>query len=152
MNRNSFLRTWWRMLPALLWMGMIFFMSHQKGGQSGAFSRLVLEFLAGWGLDLRVWFGDHAFWVIRKMAHFTEYFILFFLMDFGLSGWKPWNKRKWWSLLGTVLYAASDEFHQLFIPGRVGDWQDVGIDSLGAGFGFVLKSLWQRLRRTRPNS
>ena len=57
-----------RSLPALAWMGMIFYMSSQPGGESGAFSRLVLEWFAGIGLDLRALFGEHAFWVIRKTA------------------------------------------------------------------------------------
>ena len=37
-------------------------------------------------------------------------------------------------------YAASDEFHQLFVPGRGGSIRDVAIDAIGIfGFYLVLK-------------
>ena len=40
---------------------------------------------------------------------------------------------------GGILYAITDEVHQLYIPGRSGKWQDVCIDSIGVLLGiFVL--------------
>lgn len=147
MRLNS--RNWWRLVPALLWMGLIFFMSHQRGGESGALSRVILEYLASWGLDLRAWFGDNAFLVIRKMAHFTEYFILFFFIDLALSIWYNWKQRRWLALGITALYAASDEFHQLFIAGRIGNIGDVFIDSLGALAALGSKELWRWVFRKK---
>lgn len=135
---------WW--LPALLWMGLIFFMSHQQGGGSGRLSRMILEWFASFGLDLRVLFGENAFWVIRKMAHFTEYFILFLLVNLALRQYWEWKKRRWRVLLVCFLYAASDEFHQLFIPGRVGDVLDVTIDTLGASTAMLLLG-WRHRRQ-----
>lgn len=41
----------------------------------------------------------------------------------------------------SALYAASDEFHQLFVPGRAGLLSDVGIDSCGAAVGAALAAL-----------
>jgi len=41
-----------------------------------------------------------------------------------------------WAL--TTLYAASDEFHQLFVPGRSGEIRDVCIDSVGAIAGVLI--------------
>jgi VanZ family protein len=32
----------------------------------------------------------------------------------------------------SVLYAASDEYHQTFVPGRNGTPVDVGVDAVGA--------------------
>ena len=46
--------------------------------------------------------------------------------------------RKWrliWLL--AILYAASDEFHQSFVPGRGPSVIDVGIDAIGAGLGLM---------------
>ncbi|MEM0996543.1 MAG: VanZ family protein [Bacteroidota bacterium] len=138
--------TRWRFwLPALFWMALIFLMSHQPGGDSGNLSRLILEYLASWGIDLRAWFGDHAFWVIRKMAHFTEYFILYLLVAIG---WGNFARNKWYILGFCMLYAASDEFHQLFIPGRVGDIGDVMIDSTGAFFGLIIIALVRRWKKS----
>lgn len=37
-----------------------------------------------------------------------------------------------WGLVFTVLYAATDEYHQAFVPGRVGAWTDVALDGAGA--------------------
>nr|WP_051527067.1 VanZ family protein [[Eubacterium] cellulosolvens] len=49
-------------------------------------------------------------------------------------------------LLG-ALYAASDEFHQLFVPGRSGQFTDVLIDSGGVIAGILLALLFRRLTR-----
>jgi VanZ family protein len=128
---NPRLQTALRWLPAVLWMAMIFFFSHQPGGESGAFSKWVLDQLASIGLDLRAWFGEHAFVVVRKAAHAFEYFVLCGLLLLALRR-TPWPRRGWWALALACAYACSDEFHQRFIPLRVGDIQDVLIDSLGA--------------------
>ncbi len=84
--------------------------------------------------------------VIRKCAHLTEYAVLALLV------WRAWRKPLWhdtrpwlWSEAGvalwaTVLYAATDEFHQTFIPSREGCVRDVLIDSTGAVVGLI--ALW----------
>ncbi len=139
-------------LPAIVWMGMIFSLSNQPGGGSGALSRLIMSYLAKFGIDFQAWFGEHAVWVLRKCAHFTEYMILFFLLMLAFS--VRWERKtaRWWALLGTFLYAASDEFHQLFIPGRVGDVFDVMIDTSGGLFGLVLISLWWWMRSSKKET
>jgi VanZ family protein len=133
-----------RWIPALLFMVMIFMFSHQPGGESGTLSRIILDFLGSMGLDFRAWFGSNAIWVVRKTAHFTEYFMLFWLV---LLAFGDFSRNRWRILLVCVLYAASDEIHQLFIPGRVGNVGDVGIDSAGALFGFLIRSLIGKLRK-----
>jgi VanZ family protein len=71
--------------------------------------------------------------ILRKCAHMTEYAILAVLIAratgssavaFGL----------------TVVYAASDEWHQTFVRGRHGSPIDVGIDAVGALIGLWLLS------------
>ena len=37
-----------------------------------------------------------------------------------------------------ILYACSDEFHQLMIEGRSGQWTDVAVDGSGALLGILL--------------
>lgn len=71
--------------------------------------------------------------VVRKGAHVTEYIVLCtsFLTAFWVSG----IHGKWRNIgafLLTFGYACSDEFHQLFVPGRAGQFKDVLIDSSGA--------------------
>lgn len=72
-------------------------------------------------------------WVIRKIAHMTIYAILAFCA--ACSQIKPSFKKV---LLFCACYACTDEFHQLFIPGRSGEIRDVCIDCLGACIGFLL--------------
>lgn len=72
-------------------------------------------------------------WVIRKTAHMTLYAILAFCA--ACSQIKPSFKKV---LLFCASYACTDEFHQLFIPGRSGEIRDVCIDCLGACIGFLL--------------
>ena len=46
-------------------------------------------------------------------------------------------KAGWAWVVGT-LYAASDEIHQLFVPGRSGQLRDVLLDSAGVAAGILL--------------
>ena len=89
---------------------------------------------------------DSVVFMIRKCAHLTEYAVLALLV------WRARRKpfrgdtRPWlWSqaaeaLWVTVFYAATDEFHQTFVPSREGCVRDVMIDSTGAVVGLFL--LW----------
>ncbi len=146
------LQALFRWLPASIWMTMIFLFSNQPGGGSGALSRLVMSYLARVGIDFQAWFGENAVWVLRKCAHFTEYMILFFLLFVALETHLVARKARWWALLGVFLYASSDEFHQLFIPGRVGDVVDVMIDTSGGCMGLLLLTVFMAVGgRKRPH-
>ncbi|MFT9487184.1 MAG: VanZ family protein [Tepidibacillus sp.] len=85
---------------------------------------------------------------IRKGAHLTEYFILGFLIyrAFWSTGY---SKRKLlvFALLLSILYAASDEFHQMFTSNRTPHVEDVVLDSIGAFLGIELASLFYRQDR-----
>ena len=52
---------------------------------------------------------------------------------------RPWRRPWAWAL--TVLYAASDEFHQGFVAGRHPSAVDVGIDATGALIALVAVGL-----------
>ena len=85
-------------------------------------------------------FIDKTDHLVRKTAHGLEYALLgILLMNAGL-GMK--NRKKAWVAAGSFciasLYAASDEFHQLFVPGRAGMVSDWLIDSGGAAFGIIM--------------
>lgn len=74
---------------------------------------------------------------VRKSAHFIIYFILGILVTFALvkNGFR--HKELCVSFLFCVLFAISDEVHQLFVPGRGGMLKDVMLDSLGSLMGIV---------------
>jgi VanZ family protein len=71
---------------------------------------------------------------MRKFGHITEYCILGMLV---LRAFRAESEKhlKWrdvvYTLLVVILYAASDEFHQSFVPTRTASIIDVGIDTLG---------------------
>jgi len=80
---------------------------------------------------------DHP---IRKIAHATVYFILSILVT-NLIFLITINRKKIYYLFGLLfcfIYACSDEYHQLFVSGRSGEFKDVLIDSLGAILGLLV--------------
>ncbi len=80
--------------------------------------------------------------IARKAAHIVEYLALGFLIRLCLESWfgyKP--KWKWIAFAIGAAYAASDEIHQYFVPGRSCEVLDVLIDSLGVFLG-VLLAVW----------
>ena len=80
--------------------------------------------------------GASPLWefILRKLAHFFEYFVLNFLIYRVLLLTEkrdiPWNI--FWAFMFSILYAFSDEYHQTFVQGRSGRLLDVGIDSFGS--------------------
>ncbi|MEK7382948.1 MAG: VanZ family protein [Elusimicrobiota bacterium] len=69
---------------------------------------------------------------LRKLGHMLEYGVLFALSRRALagSGSRP-ASAAWGAAAFCLLYAASDEWHQSFVPGRCGCAGDVAIDSTG---------------------
>lgn len=72
-------------------------------------------------------------------AHFVEYGILALLLLRAVqqSGREEKSQTVLWSLAIVALYAASDEFHQAFVPGRTPDLWDIAWDLAGAGVAVV---------------
>ncbi|SES91481.1 VanZ like family protein [Oceanobacillus limi] len=136
----------------ILWMLLIFCFSHQAGSDSSNVSQGVTEIflktlqLINPNVDIEI--EDLTFF-IRKGAHFTVYFVLGFLVMNALRR-SSVESRKAMALAFaiSVLYAISDETHQLFIPGRSGEIRDVGIDSTGAIVGILayltVQHRWRR--------
>ena len=142
--------------PAL-WMILIFSLSHQPAGVSGGISseivRRVFEsvssFVPGEFETLHTLF--------RKSAHFFSYLVLGLLLvrAFRASG-TGLKRALWWAFAFSAFYAATDEVHQLFIPGRSGEARDVLIDSAGAAAGLmcywlVAKFNWQNRKTAQTN-
>ncbi len=76
---------------------------------------------------------------IRKCAHVTEYILLsasVYLMFI------LWTNDRILLYFGTVafsiIYAASDEIHQLFVRGRSGSFSDVCVDAIGVTIGAMI--------------
>ena len=78
---------------------------------------------------------------VRKLAHFTEYLILGVLVFFTFKSYGLEDYS--FAIVACILYAASDEIHQYFVPGRACKALDVLIDSLGSCTGVFLVSLFK---------
>ena len=127
------------------WMIFIFYMSHQPGDKSSVQSRFVLYVFNLLGLKLDTYFGELATLIIRKGAHFTEYFILFILTYNVISLYVVERKARLYSVIFVFLYACSDEFHQSFIPGRGPAFKDVMIDTSGGILGYFCVSIYNKI-------
>ncbi len=103
--------------PPVALMGLIFYLSAQPDLSSG---------LGGWD------------YVLRKLAHMTEYAVLFVLWRRALPRYSPWV-----AAAIAVGYACTDELHQTTVEGRHGTPVDVVIDAIGVSAG------WWATRRMR---
>lgn len=77
--------------------------------------------------------------VLRKLAHMAEYGVLAVLLSMTLrQEGVALARARVVAILLAITYAATDEWHQTFVEGRVGSPIDVGIDSVGAILGATL--------------
>lgn len=125
---------------------IIFGFSSQNGEQSGGISRKVTEIILKASSNYNKLEEEEkeiilhrTESIIRKVAHFSIYTVVGFLLMGLLSTYKIKDK---WRLIMTIsigiLYAISDEFHQSFSPGRSPKVTDVYIDTLGVIVGALL--------------
>jgi len=139
-------------LPSLLWMALIFSASNDAG--SAQHSSRLFEPLIRWLFPLMVQARvDEIHYLFRKCAHLAEFALLAILVWRAIRHATPNRPPPWrWSqaalaLLFVALYAASDEFHQMFIPGRCGQVSDVFVDASGGAIGLGLLWLVGKLRK-----
>lgn len=107
-----------RFLPAIVWAGAIFFISHQPTVPDVPGLASSITSVAG---------------------HFGVYFVLAILLWWGLGTFDiPANQRLAIAFGIAVLYGVSDEWHQSFVPGRQPDILDVITDAIGAATGLAI--------------
>ena len=107
--------------PVVVWAALIFALSATPN----------LRFASDPGLDF----------IIRKLGHIGVFGILALLLWRALSETTAWRRPWAWAFALTVLYAASDEFHQGFVAGRHPSATDVAIDATGALIALVAVGL-----------
>ena len=75
------------------------------------------------------------------IGHLTEYVILALLLSRALKAYSPkliHSKRILWVCVIAIIYAASDEFHQMFVSGRTASLFDLFLDAIGSLTGGLL--------------
>lgn len=142
------LRSW---LPAVLWACFIFVMSTDRFSAEN--TAWMLMPVLGW---LFPHFAPDQFafihHLIRKSAHFTEYFIFCLILFRSVRGqrigWRwGWGFAAWFV---AVSYSALDEIHQAFVASRTASPYDSLLDSAGALGAFVFLALWFHFRKAPP--
>lgn len=128
----------------MLWFVVIFSFSAQPGkkssGLSGKVSYLLIDAYdtcthSNYTNAEKEQIRQKIEFPVRKTAHMTEYGMLFCLVFGATKMWEQalkGKKRYIVALVTVFLYASSDEFHQLFVPGRCGEFRDVMVDTTGA--------------------
>ena len=145
---------------ALFWMCVIFAFSAQKEEESSEVSEAFsYRIVSSTGMFFHLNLDEEELRrianaiesTVRKAAHMTEFGIV--LIYVWLGKWQmAADARRALAAISSIIYAASDEFHQLFVPGRAGSIRDVVIDGTGAILGIwifigvkkCISFLWNR--------
>lgn len=128
----------------IIWMITVFCFSNQQGETSGGTSGKVIKaILKIFTKDVSEEKIQKLQLPIRKLAHFTIFAIGGVLAIMMLNQYNiPLIQKIMYSQLIITIYAATDEFHQKFIPGRTASIWDVLIDSAGALTAILIISLF----------
>jgi VanZ family protein len=116
----------WRWGPALLLMSAIF-----------GFSSIPSKEMLNFGL---------LDFIIKKGGHAFGYGILALSYLRGLMGGSKGVTARWFYIawVMAVLYSATDEFHQSFVPGRHPAVTDVLIDAFGAAVALLIFNYFRK--------
>lgn len=147
-KKKSKYTKWLYVIPVILWMIFIFYMSSQDGDESSSTSGVISDFIVKLLEKIRndlpneqEALSDVVSLYVRKLAHMFEYAILFLLTYLAANkigdGEDKSSKgkgnifNKTAAVLISFFYACTDEIHQLMISGRAGRMTDVMIDMIG---------------------
>ena len=144
MRVRRFVRYW---MPAILWMAVIFLGSTDMLSAEHT-SRFLVPFLRWIDPQISLAALNMTEILIRKLGHLTEYAILAALLWRALRGGTRWQMKMSILFLAAwgacAIFAASDEFHQSFVPSRTASPHDVIIDICGALVGLAICAAFAR--------
>lgn len=113
--------------PVIVWMGIIFYLSHQP---ATSLEKMLPYFN-------RLFPSMQSF----NWGHFLAYFILGLCMLLALgSKFNHW-KGKIVVVIVCTLYGITDEVHQLYVEGRHFDVADIRNDAIGAALAMLFVSI-----------
>ena len=141
------------LILTVVWMAVIFLFSAKPGDESERQSlragKIVCSiFVPGYenmSEQEQISMAENIDYPVRKAAHATEYAILAgFILGVVVASLINW-RHLLAAVLVAVIYASTDELHQLFVPGRNGQFIDVVIDGVGALIGVLIVFLVYKL-------
>ena len=126
------------LILVIIWMTFIFIMSNFDANESSNQSNYIVNIMSN---IFNITNTDMLTFIIRKLAHFTEYLILGILV---YNFIKNYDKKNYISIIICMIYAISDEVHQIYVPGRSFQIRDIIIDTLGAIIGILIISKYKQ--------
>ena len=133
------------LILVITWMIVIFVMSSFGSSESTEQSSTIVIFIS----NLFNINNIHILTIIvRKLAHFTEYFILGILL---CNLMNCYGKKAIYAIVICIIYAISDEVHQYFVPGRDCRIIDVIIDSFGGIVGYFVIKTYTYLTKSKKS-
>lgn len=134
-------------LFVFLCFGMIYYFSSQNNNQTNDLSKkftkqiaeIIFQNFSAMEKGVQNTIINELNLFIRKAAHFSLYFFMSIFVYIGTTIWiKKYLLSGIISVLICMSYAAIDELHQSFVPGRTPLVKDIFIDSSGALLGTVI--------------
>jgi len=129
----------------ITWMIFIFIMSSFNSVESSNQSSFITNIIANL-LNIENTLTLTS--TIRNLAHLIEYLILGILIQNFI---KLYNKNLSISLIICVIYAITDELHQILVPGRSFQFKDILIDTIGAILGIIIIIIFHKRRSITKN-
>lgn len=161
-KRNPLKILFFRSLPPVGWMVLIFCFSNQNAEASSLASGKVAKLIGSIVVrgfknltpEMQEEFVENIIFWVRKGAHMGLYFILFLLVFQAVCAWiknfqlktdsfmmsdSAVMRNRYIISIGIVAaYSITDELHQYFIPGRSCELRDVLVDSAGAFIALII--------------
>ena len=157
-NKIKVIISWWLVI---LWMGIIFNFSNMDTNESNTKSKDTIEKVVDTTIDTSNKIGitkddvsddkieDIALILNKpliKCMHATEYLVLSLLLIMALNVNKKKISHEYLIvIIICFIYACTDEYHQLFINGRTGQFTDVLIDTFGSIVGIIIYNIISKL-------
>lgn len=129
----------------IIWMLFIFILSSYSAPESSNQSGIIVDTIttvfkvSESSTTFHMNTTDFITFIVRKLAHFSEYLVLGILVCNMINNYR---KKIYIGSIICILYAISDEIHQIFIPGRSCEIRDMVIDIIGALIGiYIVKKI-----------
>ncbi len=149
-----FLMRWKRWIPAILVMILIFCFSSLPAQKVKQISDPEIKLLDQFASKIDPNNGKNIEWL--DFGHAIGYILLVVSFVSALAQYPRVRKPYFLALFLCFVYALTDEFHQLFVPGRSSEWKDILIVTSAAGLALLIILLVKQFQRhngsdPRPN-